>query len=165
MSLSDREFIESITSNFATKIRKLTSSILIRDIENKIHNSDEYILMNDFIKETLWNDTSAIAFFQREVYLMNDFKIKMLIDVDILSSKRIQINLNDRILQINSCQDIIVKINIVTRKKANLKRIVKSWEKIIVSSHAFLKILVKIKDLSKNQDFIFESEYDQNMRT
>ncbi len=165
MSLSDREFIESITSNFATKIRKLTSSILIRDIENKIHNSDEYILMNDFIKETLWNDTSAIAFFQREVHLMNDFKMKMLIDVDILSSKRIQINLNDRILQINSCQDIIVKINIVTRKKANLKRIVKSWEKIIVSSHAFLKILVKIKDLSKNQDFIFESEYDQNMRT
>ncbi len=103
MSLSDREFIESITLNFATKIRKLTSLILIRDIENKIHNSDEYILMNDFIKETLLNNTSAIAFFQREVHLMNDLKMKMLIDIDILSSKQIQINLNDRILQIYSC--------------------------------------------------------------
>ncbi len=160
MSLSDREFIESITLNFATKIRKLTSLILIRDIENKIHNSNEYILMNNFIKETLLNDTSAITFFQREFHLMNDLKMKMLIDIDILSSKRIQINLNDRILQINSCQDIIIKINIVTWKKANLKRIVRSQEKIIISSHVFLKILVKIKDLSKNWDFIFESEYD-----
>ncbi len=87
MSLSDREFIESITLNFATKVRKLTSSISIRNIENKIHNSDEYILMNDFIKETLLNNTSAIAFFQREVYLINDLKMKMLIDIDILSSK------------------------------------------------------------------------------
>ena len=73
--------------------------------------------------------------------------------------------MNDKILQINSCQDIIVKINIVTWKKANLKRIVRSQEKIIVSSHVFLKIFVKIKDLSKNWDFIFKSEYDQNMRT
>jgi len=87
MSLSDREFIESITSNFAIKIRNLMSSILIRDIENKIHNSDEIILMNDFIKETLSNDTSAITFFQREVHLMNDLKMKMLIDIDILSLK------------------------------------------------------------------------------
>jgi len=126
MSLSDREFIESITSNFTTKIRKLTSLISIHDIENKIYNSDEYILINDFIKETLLNDTSAIAFFQREVHLMNDLKIKMFIDIDILNSKRIQINLNDRTLQIDSCQDIIVKIDIVTRKKANLKRIVRS---------------------------------------
>jgi len=63
MSLSDREFIELITLNFATKIRKLMSLILIHDIENKIHNSDEYILMNDFIKETLLNNTSAITFF------------------------------------------------------------------------------------------------------
>jgi len=89
MSLSDREFIKSITSNFIIKIRKLMSLILIRDIENKIHNSDEYILMNDFIKETLLNDTSAITFFQREVHLINDFKMKMLIDIDILNSKQI----------------------------------------------------------------------------
>ncbi len=165
MSLSDREFIELITLNFAIKIRKLTFSILIRDIENKIYNSDEYILINNFIKETLLNNTSAIAFFQREVHLINDLKMKMFIDIDILNLKWIEINLNDRILQINSCQDIIIKINIVTRKKANLKRIVKSQEKIIISSHVFLKILVKIKDLSKNQDFIFESKYDQNMTT
>ena len=160
MFLSDKKFIKSITSNFTTKIRKLMSLISIRDIKNKIHNSDEYILMNDFIKETLLNDTSAIAFFQREVHLINNLKMKMLIDIDILSSKRIQINLNDKILQINSCQDIIIKINIITWKKANLKRIVRFQEKIIVSSHVFLKILVKIKDLSKNQDFIFKLKYD-----
>ncbi len=87
MFLSDRDFIESIISNFATKTRKLMFLISIRDIENKIHNSDEYILINDFIKETLLNNTSAITFFQREVHLMNDLKMKMFIDIDILSSK------------------------------------------------------------------------------
>ncbi len=150
MSLKDREFIKSITSNFATKVRKLAFSISIRDIENKIHNLNEYILMNDFIKETLSNNTSAVAFLQRKVYLMNDLKMKMLIDIDILSSKRIQLNLNARILQIDSCQDIIVKINIVTRKEINLKRIVRSRGKIIVSSHVFLKISIKVKNISKN---------------
>ena len=73
--------------------------------------------------------------------------------------------MNDRILQINSCQDIIIKIDIVIQKKANLKRIVRAQEKIVVSPHVFLEIFVKVKDLSKNRDFIFESEYDQNMKT
>jgi len=165
MSLNDREFIESVTSNFATKVRKLASSIPVRGIGNKIHNSDEYILMNDFIKGTLPDGTPAIASFQREVHLMNDLKVKMLIDVDILSPERIQINLNDRTLQIDSCQGITAKIDIVTRKEANLKRIVRARVKTIVSSHVFLEIPVKVKDLSKDRDFIFEPEYDQDMRT
>lgn len=53
MSLGDRKFIESVTPDFATKVRKLASPIPVRGIGNKIHNSDEYILMNGFIKGTL----------------------------------------------------------------------------------------------------------------
>jgi len=33
-----------------------------------------------------------------------------------------------------------------------------------VSSYIFLKISIKVKNLSKNQNFIFKSNYDQNMK-
>ncbi len=98
MSLKDKEFIKLITLNFATKVWKLTFFISIQDIENKIHNLNEYILMNNFIKETLLNNTSAVTFLQRKVHLMNDLKMKMLINIDILSLKWIQLNLNAWIL-------------------------------------------------------------------
>lgn len=88
--------------------------------------------MNFFVKELLSKKASAIASFQKEVYLTNELKVRMLIDVNILRLERIQINLNTRTLKINSCQNIITKIDIVARKKANLKQVVRSCETTIV---------------------------------
>ncbi len=73
-----------------------------------------------------------------------------------------QLNLNEKIVKINSCQEFTVNIFVLTRNLSNLKQIVwiKDW--IVISSHALLKVSVFVKEnkLSTDYDLIFKSDYD-----
>lgn len=75
-------------------VRQTNKSIVVRDIDDKIHLSSNYELINLFIKDLNNNNRVVIVKIVREVHVVNDLKIKMLIEINILKSENVVINLN-----------------------------------------------------------------------
>ncbi len=81
-------------------------------------------------------------------------------------TEKMQLNLNEKIVKINSCQKFTVNIFVFIRNLSNLKRAVQIKDRIMISSYALLKISVLVKEnkLSADRDLIFESDYDQDLK-
>ncbi len=164
MTIANHKFIEFITLN--TLIQKMTSLIFVWDIKNKIHHFSDFVMLITYIHEFLSDDKFTTTCFRWKIHLINDFRVKILLELDIMIIKKMQLDLNEKIVRINSCQEFTVNIFVFTRNLLNLKRIVwiKDW--IMISSHAFLKVsvLVKKNKLSTDHDLIFKSDYDQDLK-
>lgn len=146
-------------------IKSMTSLIFVRDIDNIIHQLIKYILVTFYVNETLSSFKSVVISIIREVYLVNNLKINMLIDIDILVSERMILNMNLITLFIKSCKNLTIIINVMIRKNSNSKRTVRVKDRISISSHSQtnISILVRQQDqLSNDRDLIFESCYDRD---
>ena len=75
-----------------SEIKKIAIKILIRDLESKIYYFDKYAILIFYIKSVLFNNTRVFAKIIREIYIINDLKTNILIELNILISKRIIIN-------------------------------------------------------------------------
>lgn len=146
----------------------MTSFILVRTIENVIHQFIEYLLVIFYIENILSssNKKKAIAKITREIHLVDSLKINMLIKIDILISKLIIMNINERTLFIESCRNLTVKINAMFRVNLNIRRVVRSRIKVVILSQVLLEILVLIKhrdQLSTDRDLLFKSCYKRDL--
>ena len=74
------------------EIRKIIIKISIRGLKSKIYYFNKYIILIFYIKEVLFNNIRAFIKITREIYIVNNLKINIFINVDILISKRIIIN-------------------------------------------------------------------------
>ena len=125
----------------------------------KIYYFDEFIVLTFYIKEILSNNARTFAQIIRKIYIVDNLKIEMLIEVDILTSKQIIIDFVIQIISIDSCRGIIVSINSRARLEF-IKRVVKSSTRIILSSHSIILVfIVYVDELSTNRDLLFESNY------
>ena len=70
--------------------------VKIRNIENFTFNNTKYILIIFEIFDKFVDDKSIIINFIRYIYIVNNLKIKMFMNNDILDSKKIIINLNKK---------------------------------------------------------------------
>ena len=71
------------------KIKKISTSIIIKEIKNKRYEVNKYIR----IKIYLSNKNSLIALIKREFYIINNLTAKALININIMKSKDIVIDL------------------------------------------------------------------------
>ena len=92
--LVDRTFVAQEIADYDSKIQYSEVFIKIRDINDVILSTNQYIILNFKISDTTINDKSIIASFSRRIYLVNKLKTKILIENDILNTKRIVLNLN-----------------------------------------------------------------------
>ena len=89
ITIIDRTFILIIV-----KIRKIIIKITIRKLRFKIYYSNKFIIFIFYIKEVFFNNNDIRIFAKiiREIYIIDNFKINMLIDIDIFILKRIIID-------------------------------------------------------------------------
>ena len=87
------------------------------------------------MKKILFNNIRVFAQIIREIYIIDNFKIEILIEVDILISKRIIIDFVIQAIKIDSYRNIVVSINSRARFES-IKRIVKLLSRIILLSRA-----------------------------
>jgi hypothetical protein len=80
----------------------------------------------------------------------------MLIDNDILKSKEIIIDVQEKKTIIRNCQNLIIDVKIHQRESFVRRNVVNQFA-TVVSSESYVKILYKIKNLFSNRDFLFES--------
>ena len=111
VTLIDKIFWQK--QNFDVFIRIMTTSLIVRDLSiNQYQIVDYVIVLMYFIDEK--NDKSTKIMIRWKIYLINNFKINMFINNDIIDSKRWNINLNKKKIFIENCE-MIVSIDIQRR--------------------------------------------------
>ena len=85
------------------KIRKLISLISMRKIKKIKIKINEYVITQLYINNIITNKKSTIVCVIVEIYLINDLKINMLIDVNVLKSQKMIFNFKHNTLAINNC--------------------------------------------------------------
>ena len=76
----------------------MKNSIIIQNIESTRYSTDEYVILNFYISD-LVNDQIKIIEIIMKVHLVCNLKAKLLIDVNILNSKKINIDFFQQILE------------------------------------------------------------------
>ena len=83
----------------------------IKNIESFTHESIEYVCISIYFSDITKNDFSAFVFITKEIHLIKDLKIKMLIKTDFLRSEKFIIDIDKKIVNIESSNmNIALKI-------------------------------------------------------
>ena len=159
VSLVDRTFFKAQISNIF--IRIMISFLKIRELNINRHETWKYVICDIRLSNIIKNDKLVVAFFRREIHLMNNLKINMLINNDIIDFEDFDINMIKKQTIIESI-DVIISLKIrsfksAVQKSIHLKKI------IVVSSHAAMIVVVHHVDLSVTRNFLFESNDDFNL--
>ena len=157
MTITDRKILQQHFSN--SVIKQLSSSISMRNIDNIMHHIFDYAVLTLYHDDQLIDKIDVIDKFQIEIHLIDDLKINILIDNDVLIAQQIKLNLAQQIVQLDSCQNHVVLINVLVKQKIEVKRIIRVKNIVIVS----IKIIINVsmsynEDLSIDRDFLFESQ-------
>ena len=153
VSLMNRTFFKIQTSN--TLVRTMISSLQIRDLSTNRHQTWKYAVCDIYLSKSK-NDKNVISLIQREVHLVNNLKVNMLIDNDIIDSEQFIIDMK---IKQTTIENIDVSISIeVKSTKTSLQRLIHLKKIVIISSHIEMIISVHNVNLSVSRDFLFESE-------
>ncbi len=128
----------------------MTSFLTIRDIESNIHEIKKYVNFSIYLFSK--EDSNKMTKIHREMHLIENLKANMLIDNDILESKEIIIDVQEKKTIIRSCQNLIIDVKIHQRESFVRKNVV-NYFAIVISSEFYVKISYKMKDLFSNRDF------------
>ncbi len=150
--LTDKQFV--LKRLFKAHVHLMISSLIVRDIEANVHEIKKYVNFSIYLSSR--NDFIKLIEIHRELHLVKELKIDMLIENDILKSKEIIINVQQKTAIIRNYENLIIEVKIHQRESF-VKRNVVSQFASLISFDSYVKIFYKIKDLLTNRDFFFES--------
>jgi hypothetical protein len=127
----------------------------VRELEIDKHETFEYIITIIYFTEIFMTDKKLVReMIRREIYLVNNLKINMLIENDILNLEDIFLDDVNNKTTMFSCNMIIsIEIRILSKKKIN--KTLHAWCITIISSYSMMIIFIH-SDLLTNRDFHFE---------
>lgn len=150
MSIIDRAFLQrTISKARTTKV----SSVQVRGIGKEIHKYDEYIELSIYL-----SNKSQTAFIRREAQIVDNLKANLLVSIDILGSKSINLILSQSIMIIGSCQGIRILIDTKTRESQRIKRVVLTKKQTTIPARSVMTIPIQFRGetlLPANRDFLF----------
>ena len=79
----------------------MKNSIIVQSIESTRYLTDKYVILNFYISN-LVNDQIEVIKIIMKVHLIHNLKAKLLIDVDILDSEKMNISFSQQILIIDN---------------------------------------------------------------
>ena len=133
--------------------------ITIRKIEIIKYLTNEFVILNIYIFELINSKIEMIEIIVK-VHLVYNLKIKLLIDIDILDSEKINISFHNYSLIINSKNRWKIRIHIHAKNNTHICQKIQAFKKQIILSYFFLTISIEFKSvLFINQDFLFISIY------
>ena len=95
-----------------------------------------------------------LIYLYRELYIIDNLRIKILIKNNIIKFKEIVINIINKKVRINNYS---ITINIIARSRDEfIRRKIYIKVFIFVSSHSEIMLLIKKINLSNNRNFLFK---------
>jgi hypothetical protein len=164
MFLIDRKFLKRNVSQIF--IKKTISDLKIKDIESKVHDTSTYCSLDLYFQRRFKNQLhSQIIHITEEFHLVNDLQINVLIDMNIMSSKKCILNFKNKNMIFFSCQNIEIFVSII-RTKQSMNRSILATKKTMISSHINMTIFVKVREKSLSErDYIFNSREKTLLRS
>ena len=95
---------------FASIIKYSFQSIRMRDIENSVLSFIEYVNLKISFVEQL--KKSVVDKIHRQIYIVDDLKVNLLMKSDICDLKRITFNYDNERIILNNCRNMIVLMKI-----------------------------------------------------
>jgi hypothetical protein len=97
-----------------------------------------------------------------EIHVVDIFKLKILIAIDIVNIEKIFINFRIRTFSIDIISEFSTNIRGIRKNIKIIKIVINSRKEEIVSSNTIKEIPIRIrKKLNNNRDFLFLSEYSK----
>ena len=164
MSFVDRNYFRRVLSNYDARIRMIAQNIQIRKIDVKLHDIFEYIELNFYIVDKRQNDFKIVVHFKREIHLIDDLKINILVEMNILAFEFMILNLKHRLFTIVNC-NMIVSFSIISRNQ-RIDKILRIIVVVIVSFHFCVTMSIKLRDnaLSIDRDYNFCFKSNQMLK-
>ena len=136
MAFIDRQFFKE--QIYATT-HCIISSILIWELDVTIHNFDEYAKIDIYLSE---KDDCTVIILQK-IHIVKNFKIKMLVSMNILTSKNIIMNLLKKMTVIVSYNNIKVLFTITTKFNFQIQHtILVKQHTVVLSQSNFIVIMI-----------------------
>ena len=157
ISLIDKDFLIQKIFNYQELLRQIKKSLKMREIDDVSIEAKIYIVFRFRMSNTDENDKSTIEIFTRRVFIVKHLKTKIFFDNDIFESKQMNINVEKKILIIDSCKSLVVQFNLINFE-SQIKRIVRVNETMKISVNFATIISFKFREksaLSTNRDFMF----------
>ncbi len=110
-SLTDRQFVLKRLSK--AHIHLMISFLTVREIDANVHETKKYVNFSIYLSSK--NDSKKMIEIHREMHLVEDLKVNMLIENDILESEDIIIDIQEKKIAISSCQNMIIEVKIHQR--------------------------------------------------
>ena len=170
LCINSETFMSLINRAFLTKQlfyiikHKTIFSIKIKNIKFAIHNNSKYVILDLYMSEKCQKN-SAIAHFKTKFHIINEIKINMLIKMNVMNSKRINLNFENKIMIIFTCRNIQISINF-HQKKISVNRTVRIAIQITMSIEKTIAVSIRIKNaqISKNRDYNFFSKMKRMLK-
>ena len=123
-----------------------------------MHNINEFVIIIMYIDDELFNDISTIAKMIIKARLIDNLKINMLINNDVLVFLKIKFDFIDGKIIIDVYQDLVVKIKIVIKFFFKIYRIIRIKKTVIILILLIMLMLITYYNtLLKDKNFLFES--------
>ena len=138
-------------------IKRIFQSVRIHEIDKFLILFFEYVILK-FIFQNVFNEKFVIGKFRRQIYIIDDLKTNIFIDLNILNLKKMLINYNKKILVFNCCCNMKIFMQMKSfREKIN--KIIRVYDVIIMFAHFNALIFIKLRNkaLFENKNFMFIS--------
>ena len=132
----------------------MTSSLKIHEIDFIKYKTIEYIITNLYFSKMNSQKNKVLVYFRKKIHIVDNFRIKLLINNDIINFENIIVDVINKNAFIKSYK---IKIEISARSRDEfIKKKIHIKSITLISSHNNVIFLIKFINLSKNRDFLFE---------
>ena len=138
-----------IKTHFELFVKIIKSFIIVRKIESNKYKTSKYVIISLYFP----GENVIVMLISREIHIINDLKTNVLININIMISKKIDILTFQAKIEIDNYNiNVFIKIRIKSRIVIHSMHVKKF---IIISSHTQLTISIHYVNFS-NRDFFFE---------
>ena len=160
MFLINRKFL--LLNVFNILIKSMSFLIRVSELKSKIHSCSDFILLDLYLDSKIDSQVKT-AYIYCEVYVIDDLNVKLLLDLNILRSEEMIIDLKKKCLIIHSCQGLKISIKITSKMEMWVLCTVHSENRVITLSNSVAAISADIQEAksSVNWDYLFELNQKQ----
>ena len=160
MFLVDKQFLCQHLLNLS--IQQSVIKITVWDIDNKTHKCQKYVHLNLYLSDVL-AETMRLIYIIWDIHLIDNLQTNLLIEINIIDSEQININISFQKTIIEECQGLLTIINIISQKNNQICWIIQISAQTIIFIQFIHLLTVKTEKHSffNDWDLIFNLFYQE----
>jgi hypothetical protein len=138
--------------------RKRATQVLVRGLGKGRHRTSDYVTLPFYLGGTDNQGRPAFAHFRREVTIVDDDGLTMLLGTDVMGPEKFKIDFETRTMAIASCRNLTLPMDVKRRRTINARVMVASHTHIPPGTTTAVPIRHRLSD-DGGQDLLFEGRY------